>query len=177
MSGPRTPASHGFAAWRRGRPFVGAVLIAIAGVEMFFSTQLDIGKLHIQLGIEGFQATVIPVGFLLLAALIVAMPQHRIFYGVIALALSLYSIVGVNLGGFLIGMLLSAVGGILAVSWAPRLAVAEVEPVPLVETVATVATSAPLEQAATPAALHAEFAPYSTLVAIAEAARSVHVAA
>jgi hypothetical protein len=39
---------------------------------------------------------------------------------VIALATSVYSIVGVNLGGFLIGFLLSAIGGILAVSWMPR---------------------------------------------------------
>jgi hypothetical protein len=165
MSESRTSAPHGAAAWRRQRPFVGALLIAIAGVEMFFSTQLDIGKLHIQLGIEGFQATVIPVGFVLLAVLLLAMPQHRIFYGVIALALSLYSIIGVNLGGFLIGMLLSAVGGVLAVSWAPALVgSALVDPV-----------ESPV--AAAPGALHAEFAPYSTLVAIAEASRSVHVAA
>lgn len=167
----------GRGAWRRQRPFVGALLIAIAGLEMFFSTQLDIGALHIQLGIEGFQATVIPVGFVLLAVLLVAMPQHRIFYGVIALALSLYSIVGVNLGGFLIGMLLSAVGGILAVSWTPPVAAESlVEPVETRESVDTperVETSAQLS----PSALHAEFAPYSSLVAIAEAARSDHVAA
>jgi len=108
-----------FRDWRRQRPFVGSLLILLAGVEMFFSTQLDIGKLHIQMGVEGFQATIIPIGFVLLAVLIAVMPQHRIFYGVIALALSIYSIIGVNLGGFLIGMLLSAVGGILVVSWAP----------------------------------------------------------
>ena len=108
-----------FRDWRRQRPFVGSLLILLAGVETFFSTQLDIGKLHIQMGVEGFQATIIPIGFVLLAVLIAVMPQHRIFYGVIALALSIYSIIGVNLGGFLIGMLLSAVGGILVVSWAP----------------------------------------------------------
>ena len=164
-------AAEARGAWRHRRPFVGALLIAIAGVEMFFSTQLDIGKLHIQLGIEGFQATVIPVGFLLLAALIVSMPQHRVFYGVIALALSLYSIVGVNLGGFLIGMLLSAVGGVLAVSWAPPEAL--VEPVETPAHPALVAATA----GAADRGLHAEFAPYSTLVAIAEAARSAHVTA
>jgi len=157
----------GFRTWRRGRPFVGALLLAIAGVEMFLSTQLDIGKLHIQMGVEGFQATIIPIGLVLLGALIAAMPQHRIFYGVLALALSIYSIVGVNLGGFLFGMLLSAVGGILVVSWAPTSAA---ERVPLVE---PVETATPLQ----PVALHAEFAPYSTLVAIAAAARSAHVAA
>ena len=117
MSATSTTAT--FRSWRRQRPFVGSLLLLLAGVEMFFSTQLDIGNMHIQLGVEGFQATIIPIGFVLLAVLIAVMPQHRIFYGVIALALSIYSIVGVNLGGFIIGMLLSAVGGILAVSWAP----------------------------------------------------------
>lgn len=167
-------------AWRRERPFVGALLIALAGVEMFFSTQLDIGKLHVQLGIEGFQATVIPVGFLLLAVLITVMPQHRIFYGVIALALSLYSIIGVNLGGFLIGMLLSAVGGILVVSWAPPVAVgagAGVEESPS-EAMGDVA---PLGDAAVTGVVdsepHAEFAPYSKLLALAGASRSTDAVA
>ncbi|MEO6116572.1 MAG: DUF6114 domain-containing protein, partial [Pseudolysinimonas sp.] len=92
-----------FREWRRHRPFAGSLLLMIAGFETFLSTQLDLGNMHIQLGVTGFQATIIPIGFVLLGGLIMAMPQHRIFYGVIALALSIYSIVGVNLGGFLIG--------------------------------------------------------------------------
>jgi hypothetical protein len=160
-----------FGAWRRERPFVGALLIAIAGIEMFFSTQLDIGKLHVQLGIEGFQATIIPVGFLLLAVLVTVMPQHRIFYGVIALALSLYSIVGVNLGGFIIGMLLSAVGGILVVSWAPPVAVGAGAGV-VESSSEAVGDAASLGDAA-----RAEFAPYSELVAIAGASRTSDAAA
>jgi hypothetical protein len=167
-----------FRDWRRQRPVVGSLLLLLAGVEMFFSTQLDIGNMHIQLGVEGFQATIIPLGFVLLAVLIAVMPQHRIFYGVIALALSIYSIIGVNLGGFLIGMLLSAVGGILAVSWAPA-----TQPVPGTvsgsgEVVEHAAAPEPAERelvgtgvAAGDAAsdhdqaVHAEFVPYPALVA------------
>ncbi|MEY9952869.1 DUF6114 domain-containing protein [Leifsonia sp. EB34] len=108
-----------FRAWRRQRPFVGGVLTALGGIEMFFSGQLDIGRIHIQLGIEGLQATIIPVLLLLLGILAIAMPAHRIFYGVIALAIAVYSLVGVNLGGFFIGMLLSTVGGVLTVAWMP----------------------------------------------------------
>ncbi|WP_225310301.1 DUF6114 domain-containing protein [Microbacterium testaceum] len=108
-------------AWRRTRPLVGGLLVVLGGVEMFFSGQLDIGQLHIQLGIEGLQATVIPVILVLLGILLISMPAHRIFYGVIALAVAVYSLVGVNLGGFLLGMVLSTVGGIVAVSWAPPL--------------------------------------------------------
>ncbi|WP_431245296.1 DUF6114 domain-containing protein [Leifsonia xyli] len=110
----------GFRAWRRSRPFVGGLLTALGGVEMFFSGQLDIGKIHVQLGIEGLQATIIPILLVLLGVLAIAMPAHRIFYGVIALAVAVYSLVGVNLGGFFIGMLLSTVGGILTVAWMPK---------------------------------------------------------
>lgn len=110
-------ARPGFREWRRGRPFAGGVLVAIGGVELFFSGQLDIGHLHVQLGIEGMQATVIPVVLLLLGILAITMPAHHVFYGVIALVVSIYSLIGVNLGGFLLGMLLSTVGGILVVAW------------------------------------------------------------
>lgn len=118
------PRSGGFRVWRRQRPFVGGLLTAIGGVEMFFSGQLDIGHLHVQMGIEGMQATLIPVLLLLLGILSMAMPAHHIFYGVITLAVSIYSLIGVNLGGFLIGMLLSTVGGILVVAWMGPKAVA-----------------------------------------------------
>lgn len=109
--------ARGFRAWRRGRPFVGGLLVALGGIEMFFSGQLDIGHLHIQLGIEGLQATVIPIALLLLGILAITMPAHHVFYGVLALVVAVYSLVGVNLGGFLIGMILSCVGGILVVAW------------------------------------------------------------
>ncbi|MCU1421890.1 MAG: hypothetical protein JWN36_1541 [Microbacteriaceae bacterium] len=125
-----------FRVWARRRPFVGGLLVALSGVELFFSGQLDIGKIHVQLGIEGFQATILPILLVVLGVLIIAMPAHRIFYGVIALAVAVYSLIGVNLGGFFVGMLLGAVGGILVVSWMPKPAVPE-NPVPEVPEGAT----------------------------------------
>ncbi len=112
-------AASTFRQWRRGRPFVGGVLLVISGIEMFFSGQLDFGELHIQLGIEGLQATVIPIALVLLGILVITMPTHHVFYGVIALAVALYSLVGVNLGGFVVGMLLGCIGGILVGAWMP----------------------------------------------------------
>ncbi|WP_300266438.1 DUF6114 domain-containing protein [Microbacterium sp.] len=109
--------SDRFTAWRRERPFVGGILVAIGGIEMFFSGQLDLGNLQIQLGIEGLQATIIPIVLLLLGILSITMPAHHVFYGVIALAVALYALVGVNLGGFLIGTILACVGGVLVVAW------------------------------------------------------------
>jgi hypothetical protein len=121
---PRQGAWARFRVWRRRRPFVGGVLTALGGIEMFFSGQLDIGRIHVQLGIEGLQATIIPILLVLLGALVIAMPAHRIFYGVISLAVAVYSLVGVNLGGFFLGMLLASVGGVLTVAWMPKKAAA-----------------------------------------------------
>jgi hypothetical protein len=109
-----------FRSWSGRRPFVGAVLTSLAGVELFFSGQLDLGNIHVQLGIEGFQATLIPALLVVLGLLELFAPAQRLFYGIVSLVLAVYSLVGVNLGGFFIGMLLGAVGGILVVAWQPR---------------------------------------------------------
>ena len=114
-----------FRTWRSGRPFVGALLLALSGVELFFSGQLDLGNIHVQVGIEGLQSTIIPVIMVTLGILAMFNPVHRVFYGVIALAVSVYSLIGLNLGGFFIGMLLGAVGGIIVVSWMPKAAPAD----------------------------------------------------
>lgn len=111
-------------------------MIALAGVEMFFSGQLDVGKIHVQVGIEGLQATILPVLLLLLGILVILMPAHRIFYGTIALALAVYSLIGVNLGGFFIGMLLSSVGGVLVVAWMPKPAAAPSDEIAVDDTLA-----------------------------------------
>lgn len=110
-------SATGFRVWRRERPLIGGILVALGGIELFFSGQLDIGHLHVQMGIEGLQATVIPIVLLVLGVLAVMMPAHHVFYGVIALVVAVYALIGVNLGGFLVGTLLAAVGGVLVVAW------------------------------------------------------------
>lgn len=109
-----------FRSWARQRPFVGGVLVVLGGVELFFSGQLDLGNIRIQFGVEGLQATVIPVALVVLGVLAVCSPAQRLFYGIVALVLAVYSLIGVNLGGFVLGMLLAAVGGVLVVAWMPR---------------------------------------------------------
>jgi uncharacterized membrane protein len=71
----------------------------------------------VQLGIEGMQATLIPIALVLLGILAVTMPAHHVFYGVLSLAVGLYALIGVNLGGFLIGTILACIGGVLVVAW------------------------------------------------------------
>lgn len=118
-----------FRPWRRQRPFVGGVLVALAGLEMLLSGPIKLDQLGmnivLQFGVEGAQATILPLALTLLGILSIAQPVHRVFYGVIALAISVYSIAGVNLGGWVVGFLLGVVGGVVVVSWAPPPAVAE----------------------------------------------------
>ncbi|MEV0892292.1 DUF6114 domain-containing protein [Promicromonospora sp. NPDC050262] len=115
-----------FRPWRRQRPFVGGVLVVLAGLEMLLSGPIKLDQLGmnvvLRFGVEGAQATILPLALVLLGILVIAQPVHRIFYGVIALAISVYSIAGVNLGGWIIGFLLGVVGGIIVVSWAPEAA-------------------------------------------------------
>ncbi|NJC55519.1 DUF6114 domain-containing protein [Brevibacterium marinum] len=109
--------SAGFGHWYRQRPFIGGVLVVLGGIELFFSGQLDLGNMKIQFGIEGLQATIIPIALVLLGVFATLRPTHHMFYGLIALALAVYSLIGVNLGGFIIGMLLASIGSVLVVAW------------------------------------------------------------
>lgn len=112
-----TQRSPGFRHWCRQRPFISGLLVVLGGIELFFSGQLDTGNLQIQFGIEGLQATVIPIVLVLLGAFAIFRPTHHVFYGIIALVLGVYSLIGVNLGGFILGMLLSSIGAVLVVAW------------------------------------------------------------
>lgn len=118
-----------FRPWRKQRPFVGGVLVVLAGLEMLLSGPIKLDQLGmnvvLQFGVEGAQATILPLALVLLGILVIAQPVHRIFYGVIALAISVYSIAGVNLGGWVVGFLLGVIGGIIVVSWGPPAADAE----------------------------------------------------
>ena len=93
------------------------MLVVLGGLELFFSGQLDTGNIQIQFGIEGLQATVIPIALVLLGVLAITMPTHHVFYGILALIVAIYSLVGVNLGGFVLGMLLASIGAVLVVAW------------------------------------------------------------
>jgi hypothetical protein len=118
-----------FRQWRQGRPFWGALLTILAGIELFVAGRADIavGGVVLQLGFSGLQTTIIPVVIVLAGVLVMAQPVHHLFYGVIALVLSVYAVVAVNLGGILAGTVLGVVGSIVVVSW---MGARPVEPVP-----------------------------------------------
>lgn len=125
-----TPAAVGqftrrrlqFRGWRGARPFWAGLLVLLGGFPiMYFPyAHLQFGNLTVAM------ATTAGAGSLIIGVLLVVLgvslwfQKHvRVFAGIAAILLALVSIPVANFGGFIIGFMLSLVGGALAVAWAP----------------------------------------------------------
>ncbi|AEV83892.1 Otogelin [Actinoplanes sp. SE50] len=108
-----------FRRWRRARPFWSGLLLLLSGLELLYSSNLSLGNLQIHIGPQGFLSYLLPILMLICGALVMFSPAQRMFYGIVGLLTALYSFIGLNLGGWFIGMLLGIVGGALALSWSP----------------------------------------------------------
>jgi hypothetical protein len=108
-----------FRLWRRGRPFWGGLILMLAGAQLWLSTNFNPLHFEISFGPTGFLVILLPLILVLCGFLVWFMPQHRIFYGIIATVTALYSLLGLNLGGWFLGMLLGILGGSLVISWTP----------------------------------------------------------
>ncbi|SCG76528.1 DUF6114 domain-containing protein [Micromonospora humi] len=113
-------AWRGFRRWRRERPFWGGLFTALAGLEIFATTQMSLNGLTFQMGPTGFLSWLVPTILVTCGMLLWFSPAQRMFYAVVAAITALYSLIGVNLGGFFIGLLLGMVGSALGFAWVPR---------------------------------------------------------
>ncbi|WP_394552695.1 DUF6114 domain-containing protein [Agromyces sp. MMS24-JH15] len=118
-SAARTEAGP-VAAWFRSRPTIGGLITVLGGVAMFFSSQLQLGGMTVHVGIEGAQAMILPAVLIVCGVLAIGSPAQHLFYGIVAMIISVYSLVGVNLGGFFVGFLLGSIGGVVVASWRPK---------------------------------------------------------
>jgi hypothetical protein len=108
-----------FRQWRWHRPFWGGLFLILAGLELFFSANLTLADMEVHFGQDGYLSYLLPIILLICGALAWATPAQRLFYGIIGLVTALYSFLGLNLGGFGIGMLIGIVGGALTIAWGP----------------------------------------------------------
>jgi hypothetical protein len=108
-----------FGRWRRRRPFWGSLFLLLAGAELFYTANASIAGLSLHLGPTGFLSYLLPLMLIVCALLCIFSPAQRLFYGIVALLTALYSFIGLNLGGFFIGMLLGIIGGALVIAWGP----------------------------------------------------------
>ncbi|NYF55845.1 DUF6114 domain-containing protein [Micromonospora purpureochromogenes] len=112
-------AWRGFRRWRRTRPFWGGLFTALAGVEMFASTRMTLNGLSFHSGATGLYSLLIPVILLTCGLLLWFSPGQRLFYSIVAAVTTIYSLMGLNLGGFFVGLLLGMVGSALGFAWTP----------------------------------------------------------
>jgi Family of unknown function (DUF6114) len=108
-----------FRRWRRGRPFWSGLFLILAGIEMLISANMDFGGLEVHLGVEGFLSYLLPALMVLCGIFVWVTPNQRIFYGIVGTLTAVYSLMGLNLGGWFLGMLLGIIGGALAFAWTP----------------------------------------------------------
>ncbi|MFI1222139.1 MULTISPECIES: DUF6114 domain-containing protein [unclassified Streptomyces] len=111
-----------FRAWRGHRPFWAGLFTMAGGVPIayFPYANMHLGNVTLAMSTTAGAGSLI-IGVLLIT-LGLTMWFHsivRVFAGVAAILLALISIPVANIGGFVIGFLLSLVGGALSISWAP----------------------------------------------------------
>ena len=126
-----------FGRWRHRRPFWGCVFLLLAGAELFYTANASLAGMSIHLGPTGFLSYLLPLILIVCALLCMFSPAQRLFYGIVGLLDALYSFIGLNLGGFFIGMLLGIIGGALVIAWGPpRIRPVDPDFVPIADQVA-----------------------------------------
>ena len=105
-------------AWRKSRPFLGALLAILAGTEILLAYSAPL-PVAIHFGFQNLMGFAVPILMILSGLMLWFAPHPRAFYAILILLTSLASWLTSNLGGFIIGMLLGLFGGSLALAWSP----------------------------------------------------------
>ncbi|HSF26623.1 MAG TPA: DUF6114 domain-containing protein [Actinomycetes bacterium] len=104
-----------FRAWRRSRPFWGGLFTMLGGLEIATIplTAYRIILVSHSVVVAAFVGVVIAI----LGLLLWMTPSHNKLYGLLVVLLGVVSFVTSNVGGFLLGGLLSVIGGALGFAW------------------------------------------------------------
>ncbi|CAM5253098.1 DUF6114 domain-containing protein [Streptomyces badius] len=115
-------ARRRFRAWRGDRPFWAGLFTILGGapIAYFPYADLHLGSMTLTMSTTAGAGSLI-IGVLLITLGLTMWFHHivRVFAGIAAILLALISIPVANIGGFIIGFLLSLIGGALSISWAP----------------------------------------------------------
>ncbi|MFD9703726.1 DUF6114 domain-containing protein [Lentzea sp. NPDC059081] len=109
-----------FTAWRRGRPFWAGLFVFPGAVLILLPpfSNLKFGAAVISAStLGGISSLLIGVVLLICAASLWWQPRFRLAAGIVTVLMALVALVVTNFGGFIIGTLLSLLGGALAVAW------------------------------------------------------------
>lgn len=103
--------------WRRGRPFLGGVLLMVSGVLIAYVPLQYAAELLLVGGAFTFVGLVVAVSAFLCGLFALMRPDLSTMIGVTGVAMSILSIFGA-LGGLVVGMVVGIVGGNLCIAWA-----------------------------------------------------------
>ncbi|MGZ3142787.1 DUF6114 domain-containing protein [Lentzea chajnantorensis] len=109
-----------FTAWRRGRPFWAGLFVIAGAMVILFPpfVGVKLGDMIISIKtIGGVSALLIGTLLIICGLSLWIAPGFRLASGIVTVLLSLVALVTTNLGGFLLGTVLSLLGGALAVAW------------------------------------------------------------
>ena len=98
--------------------FWGGWFLILSGVELFLSANLKLA-LEVHFGPTGVPVLRDPRDAAALRRADLAVPRPAAVLRILGTLTALYSIIGLNLGGFFLGMILGVVGGGLAAAWSP----------------------------------------------------------
>lgn len=112
-------AWHGFARFRRTRPFWGSIVLALGGYFVMSPVMGSSMSLLLHLGAAGAAPWLLGGGMLAAAGVALVVPAQRHFPALMAAACAVASLPLANLGGWLIGMVLGIVGSGMVFAWAP----------------------------------------------------------
>jgi Family of unknown function (DUF6114) len=107
-----------FRVWRGSRPFWGAVIAIVAGIEIYGAAAGPMSVVVMQ-GLPGLLGMGIFLLTLVLGVVTLVQPHLRTITGGCIIVLGPLSIMAINLGGFVVGCLLLVTGGALILAWAP----------------------------------------------------------
>lgn len=107
--------------WRTGRPFLGGVLLCLAGLLIAWVPMQILPDIFFVGGkMAGFLAIGTLFGVFVFLSGVYALyePAHSTEIGVVGVVLSIFSLFG-SLGGLFLGMLFGILGGNLCIAWIP----------------------------------------------------------
>jgi hypothetical protein len=115
-------ARQAFRAWRRTRPFWAGLLVLLAAAPIIYFPyfNLSLGALSVAMSTTaGAGSLIIGLTLIVLGGLLWFQPIIRFFAGCVAVFLGVLSLPISNFGGFFVGTLFAATGGLLALAWGP----------------------------------------------------------
>ncbi|MEU6975211.1 DUF6114 domain-containing protein [Streptomyces sp. NPDC046371] len=119
LAGRAAAAHRWFRAFRRTRPFWGAVWL-VAGGWTVLRFSLSSVQLIVSTGFGALAGYLTGGGMILCGLVPLVAPRQRYTFGLIGSVLAVVSLVVSNLGGFLLGMALGVLGGAMLVGWGPK---------------------------------------------------------